>query len=189
MLRSVGWLIVVAAIALSGSACSSSTQRSPEGSYCSTSDKDDPFYTCDKDRGLACFSTFTFKITQGSRAGMEQPVYVCRVTCSPTAAQPCPASSDVCCPGTGYQTTAQYACVPPSRCAAIPLPQDGGVPTTGDAGGDGGVVAQPPPASDAGATDADIDSGAPAVSPDAPLVPPPSLDGGATDAATVPDGV
>jgi hypothetical protein len=148
--------------------CGKSRLRSYEGQFCSTNDRDDPYYRCSPAYDLKCINTYSQPITDPSKPeGGEVPIWVCRLHCAPNI--PCMNGSDVCCPGKvfGRDYGNQYACVPPVMCDSITV--DGGVRREAGAGPDAGAVdaSAPPRDAPASADAARAEAGADAGAPDA----------------------
>ena len=88
---------------------------SQESQYCSSADRDDPYYVCGTSQALVCINTYTMTIPLPEGPKTVVP-YLCRSSCVPGDGT-CRAA-DVCCPGTVYGVTygKAHGCVPPEFC-------------------------------------------------------------------------
>jgi hypothetical protein len=172
MLRFVSFLLATAVAGVLGSGCGKSLYRTGEGVYCSSNTSEDPQYKCIQSVDYVCITTYKAE-------GTQEPIYLCRLACSPGEA--CPLGG-ICCPGEihGKDYGKTHACVPVGKCSAIPKP-DGGAPDalkTDGGGTDGGD------SPDAGAPDGETpDSGAPSDAAPADAAADAAEDGAVADAA------
>ena len=169
-MRSLRSFVVVVGLSAVG-ACSQTKSKSSEGQPCSISEDEDPYYSCDEQKRLACIATYDVLV---ERTMKRELVYLCRIKCEQES--DCRIPGDVCCPGTPYPSSgAKQACVPVARCDALRgMRPDGGAPRL-----DGGTVRNdaaprtdaPAPGPDAGVDAPPAPDAAPDANADAPADP------------------
>ena len=119
------WLIGLAVGGLLGLGCGNTVYRSHEGAYFSDKDED-PFFECAPSDDLVCINTYDMQVqTTGGQPPRFQPVYLCRLACSP--GDHCFDPNDVCCPGPihGRNYGKMNACVPVGMCQTATVPDAG----------------------------------------------------------------
>ncbi len=163
--RPMSRFAIIAAAGVLAASCGlgKSKIRAGDGQHCTTSSSEDPVFTCSPAYDLACIATYKHQVS-------NEPVYVCRLVCTP--GDRCLYPSDICCPGTIHGKTygKMHACVPVRDCDLRPdagVTPDSGTPdTAADVADDAAVDASDDSAQDSTPDTVD-DAGDDAVS-DAP---------------------
>ena len=88
------------------------TYESFEGQYCSRASDEDPQYRCSTAYDLICITTFAQRRPGDAAA---EPIYLCRLACTP-GGPACLVASDVCCAGTTPDGGQRHVCVPRQVC-------------------------------------------------------------------------
>ncbi len=120
------WLIGLAVGGVLGLGCGKTVYRSHEGHYCSSTEDDDPFFECSPSYDLVCINTYEQQVqVTGGQPPRFQPIYLCRLACSP--GDHCISPTDVCCPGPIYGRSygKMHACVPAGMCQTAEVPDAG----------------------------------------------------------------